>query len=212
MTPSLTQSHRPDFGLHGAIGTGQSNKGDVLKIRRALQKTGHGRFPRNPATNVTPGLMEAIEGFQRDFALKRDSIVESGGPTESAIRIALTALDSGGESGFAAVRDHFQKRADAGLAFRPDPNDPIGARWRDRKRALLTDDQAAREARDKGGETRTAMMRQRDQMNQGRSRILEGGSGGIGPRDARRRRHPAGHHEPDIRQFAGRGGPAAATG
>ncbi len=81
MTPSLTQSSRPDFGLHGAIGTGQSSRADVLKIRRALQKTGHGRFPRNPATNVTPGLMEAIKGFQREFFLKRDGVVEPDGPT-----------------------------------------------------------------------------------------------------------------------------------
>ncbi len=107
-----------------------------------MQKTGHGRFPRNPATNVTPGLMEAIEGFQRDFSLKRDSVVESGGPTEGAIRIALTALDAGGERGFAAVRDHFQNRARAGLAFRPDPDDRAGMLWRDRTGNLLTDDQA----------------------------------------------------------------------
>lgn len=180
MNQSLGPTNRSDFGLHGTIGTGQSNKADVLKIRRALQKTGHGRFPRKPATNVTPGLMEAIEGFQRDFSLKRDSVVESGGPTEGAIRIALTALDTGGERGFEAVRDHFDKRADAGLTFRPDPNDPIGARWRDREGALLTDDQAAQEARDKGGETRTAMMRRRDQMDRGQSKILEGGMGGGG--------------------------------
>jgi len=142
MTPSLTQSHRPDFGLHGAIGTGQSNKGDVLKIRRALQKTGHGRFPRKPATNVTPGLMEAIEGFQRDFSLKRDGVVEPDGPTERAIGLTLAAMETDGERGLGAMRTLFQNRARAGLAFRPDPDDRAGMMWRDRTGQLLTDDQA----------------------------------------------------------------------
>jgi len=142
MTPSLTQSSRPDFGLHGTIGTGQSNKGDVLKIRRALQKTGHGRFPRNPATNVTPGLMEAIEGFQRDFSLKRDGVVEPDGPTERAIGLTLAAMETDGERGLGAMRTLFQNRARAGLAFRPDPDDRAGMMWRDRTGQLLTDDQA----------------------------------------------------------------------
>ncbi len=96
MNPPLIPSSQPGFGLNGTIGTGQSNKSDVLKIRRALQKTGHGRFPRKPATNVTPGLMQAIEGFQRDFELKRDGIVEPGGPTERAI--GLTLAFTGGDT------------------------------------------------------------------------------------------------------------------
>ncbi len=142
MAPSLTQSHRPDFGLHGSIGTGQSNKADVLKIRRALQKTGHGRFPRNPATNVTPGLMEAIEGFQRDFSLKRDGVVEPDGPTERAIGLTLAAMETDGERGLGAMRTLFQNRARAGLAFHPDLDDRAGMMWRDRTGNLLTDDQA----------------------------------------------------------------------
>jgi hypothetical protein len=142
MAPSLKYSSQPDFGLNGSIGTGHSNKGDVLKIRRALQKTGHGRFPRKPATNVTPGLMQAIEGFQLDFGLKEDGIVEPGGPTERAIGLTVAKMETDGERGLGAMRTLFQKRADAGLAFRPDPNNRAGMLWRDRKGALLTDDQA----------------------------------------------------------------------
>ncbi len=157
MTPSLTQSSRPDFGLHGSIGTGQSNRADVLKIRRALQKTGHGRFPRNPATNVTPGLMEAIEGFQRDFSLKRDGVVEPDGPTERAIGLTLAAMETDGERGLGAMRTLFQNRARAGLAFRPGPDDRAGMMWRDRTGQLLTDDQA--EAVTVNAKTRTGNAR-----------------------------------------------------
>lgn len=180
MTPPLTPSPRSDFALNGSIGTGHSNKGDVLKLRRALQKTGHGRFPRNPATNVTPGLMDAIEGFQRDFSLKPDGMIAPGGPTEGALRIALTAIDADGQRGLETVRSHFQDRARAGLTYRPDPNDPIGARWRAPSGALLSDDQAAREAGPGAGETRTAMMmRRRDGILGRSSRPLEGGPGGF---------------------------------
>lgn len=44
MTPLLSPPPRSDLALYGSIGTGHSNRGDVRKLCRALQKTGHGRW------------------------------------------------------------------------------------------------------------------------------------------------------------------------
>jgi peptidoglycan hydrolase-like protein with peptidoglycan-binding domain len=139
---------RMSFALHTyytsrTIGTDQqSNPGDVHRLRRALKRTGHGRFPGQGAPNVTHGLRKAIKSFQRDFGLKADAIVRPGGPTERALAMALHVRGHHGETALRELRDTFVKRTAAGLAFRPHPEDRNAGLWEASDGRMLSDEEA----------------------------------------------------------------------
>jgi len=99
----------PSYRTARTIGTGQSNPGDVHRLRRALKRTGHGRFPGQGAPNVTPGLMEAIKRFQTDYGLEADAVVGKAVQGRAMRRSPLRGsagmdvmMGSGGQDSFAA--------------------------------------------------------------------------------------------------------------
>jgi len=113
-----------EFSIIRTIGRGNSHPGDVVRLRRALNRTGYGRFPQNPAKNVTPGLMQATERFQRDFALKPDGVVEPAGPTERMMRIVERTDREIGEDGVRVLSEAVRRLNEAGFEFLPDPARP----------------------------------------------------------------------------------------
>jgi hypothetical protein len=54
-----------DFFITGDVGSGrgQSRPNDVVRIRRALNETGHGRSPDNPSTRYDKSIHDNIIGF-----------------------------------------------------------------------------------------------------------------------------------------------------
>lgn len=170
----------PSFHTARTIGTGQSNPGDVRRLRRALQRVGYGRFPSPGAPNVTPGLIETTKRFQRDFGLKPDAVVTPGGPTERALSIALATRANDAEPAMARLRDTFAARASAGLSFRPHPEDRHAGIWLDAKGRALSDSEAdAIVARAGSRGTQLAMMRRGDQLRRPWKGLLEGGGTGV---------------------------------
>lgn len=82
----------PDYHTARTIGEGQSNAADVRRLRRALTRTGYGRFGNPPAENVTPGLMQTIERFQSDFGLKPDAVIRPGARQSGLCRWRSTPI------------------------------------------------------------------------------------------------------------------------
>jgi hypothetical protein len=165
----------PDYFTARTIGTGQSNPGDVRRLRSTLKRTGHGRFPGQGAPNVTPGLMEAIKRFQTDFGLEPDAVIRPGGPTERALSMALHARNRQGPAAMDALRDTFAQRSRAGLTFQPHPRDRNAGQWVDATGRTLTDAQADAFAARPGQQL--AMMRRDQQLRKPGQNLLEGGGG-----------------------------------
>ncbi|NQU72454.1 MAG: peptidoglycan-binding protein, partial [Rhodospirillales bacterium] len=63
-----------DFFITGDVGSGQgqSRPHDVVRIRRALNETGHGRSPDTPSERYDKSIHDNIIGFQDDFGLEQD--------------------------------------------------------------------------------------------------------------------------------------------
>jgi hypothetical protein len=165
----------PDYFTARTIGTGQSNPGDVRRLRSTLKRTGHGHFPGQGAPNVTPGLMEAIKRFQTDFGLEPDAVIRPRGPTERALSMALRARNRQGPAAMEALRDTFAQRSRAGLTFQPHPRDRNAGQWVDATGRTLTDAQADAFAARPGQQL--AMMRRDQQLRKPGQNLLEGGGG-----------------------------------
>lgn len=103
----------PDFAVSRTIGRGRSSPADVQRLRRALNRTGHGSFPEPGGPNVTPGLIDAVKRFQGDFGLEPDAVVRPGGPTEPALSIAAGTRSQQGPAAMDEVRIAFARRARA---------------------------------------------------------------------------------------------------
>ena len=120
----LTQN----FQVGRPVGTGHSRPNDVIRLRRALNETGHGSSPPDPSGVYDPSLIRSIERFQSDYGLKQDGIVQPGGPTERMLDLALAAQRDGGDAGLAQLRDTVAAITGAGLkreAAPPDDPRPI---------------------------------------------------------------------------------------
>ena len=107
----LTQN----FQVGRPVGTGHSRPNDVIRLRRALNETGHGSSPPDPSGVYDPSLIRSIERFQSDYGLKQDGIVQPGGPTERMLDLALAAQRQGGDDGQAQLRDTVAAITAAGL-------------------------------------------------------------------------------------------------
>ena len=168
----------PDFHVSRPIGRGTSHPSDMRRLRTALRRTGHGSFPRNAEARMTPGLAEAIKRFQSDFRLETDAVIDPEGPTERALSMAIAALDSGGDGALSDMRETFSRRPQAGLVFRPDPENTSGGLWNDADGNPLADDEA--DAVTELQPVQIARMAKRDIMRRRGEDILEGGGGGGG--------------------------------
>jgi hypothetical protein len=180
------QNEPADYFTARTIGTGQSNPGDVRRLRAALKRTGHGHFPGQGAPNVTPGLMDAIKRFQAEFGLEPDAVIRPGGPTERTLSMALHARNHDGEAAMETLRNAFARRADAGLSFRPDPQNRNAGVWQDSDGQTLSDAQSDAVANKTN--PKMAMMQRGDRQRRPYRNLLEGGGrylprGNIGGRD-----------------------------
>ena len=111
-----------DFFITADVGSshGQSRPHDVVRIRRALNETGHGRSPDNPSTRYDKSIHDNIIEFQDDFGLEQDGWLRSGDPTETALQLALDARRDGGDAGMEAFREPFAAFNRDGFQFLPD--------------------------------------------------------------------------------------------
>lgn len=110
-----------DFYLTASVGSqyGGSRPHDVVRIRRALDETGYGRSPDNPSTRYDRSIYDNIVGFQDDFGLKKDGYLKSGGPTETALNLALDARRAGGKDAIPRRRQRYSpKEHSEGNSFR----------------------------------------------------------------------------------------------
>jgi peptidoglycan hydrolase-like protein with peptidoglycan-binding domain len=131
-----------DFKINRPVGTGHSRANDVIRIRKALNETGHGASPPEPSGVYDPSVQDSIESFQRDFGLKTDAIVEPGGPTERTIGLALAARRGDGATGQAHLRDGFKALQGADITFRTDPRgDSRSGAFRNADGALVSSQQ-----------------------------------------------------------------------
>jgi hypothetical protein len=168
----------PDFHVSRPIGRGTSHPSDVRRLRTALRRTGHGSFPRNAEARMTPGLADALRRFQSDFGLEADAVIDPEGPTERTLSMAIASLDSGGDRALSDMRKTFARRAEAGLVFRPDPENVNGGLWRDTDGNMLADDEA--DAAAERQPVQLAYMRKREIYRRRGDDILEGGGGASG--------------------------------
>lgn len=113
-----------DFFITADVGSGhgQSRPHDVVRIRRALDETGHGRSPATPSPRYDRSIHDNIIGFQDDFGLEKDGWLEPGGPTETALNLALDAKRAGGKEAMEAVRGPFATMNRDGFQFLPNAN------------------------------------------------------------------------------------------
>ncbi len=65
-------------------------------------------------------IHDNIIGFQDDFGLEQDGWLRSGGPTETALQLALDARRDGGDAGMEAFREPFAAFNRDGFQFLPD--------------------------------------------------------------------------------------------
>jgi peptidoglycan hydrolase-like protein with peptidoglycan-binding domain len=132
----------PDFQVGRPGGTGHSRPGDVIRLRRALNETGHGSSPPDPSEAYDPSLNRAVKRFQGDYGLEEDGIVLPGGPTERMLNLALAAQRQGGDEGQAQLRDVVGAITDAGLkAEAPPPGDERPIVFADKNGEVATPDQ-----------------------------------------------------------------------
>jgi hypothetical protein len=178
----------PDYHSDRPIGTGHSNAADVRRLRRALGRIGYGRFPTKAASSVTPGLRDAVVKFQSDFGLERDGVIEPGGPTETALSIALRAKNADGGPAIGEVRDTFAHMSDAGFKFRASQDRRGIGEWVDRDGRALESDQA-NPALGRSS-PQFALMPRKFPFERPGQWILEGGAGGGGGRISRGRIEP----------------------
>lgn len=128
-----------DFNINRPVGTGHSRANDVIRIRKALNETGHGASPPEPSGVYDPSVQASIESLQRDFGLKPDAVVNPGGPTEKIIGLALAARRSDGAAGQARLQARHKALERAGITFRTDPRgDSARGAFRDAGGALVS--------------------------------------------------------------------------
>ncbi len=125
----------PDFFITRPVGSGNSVANDVVRLRKALDKTGHGQSAPQPSGIYDSSLNDRVTSFQWDFGLKEDGQVDPAGPTERAITLALDAKDMAGPDAMEAIRAPFAALNNAGLKLLPDPQDRFDGlpRWVDAK-------------------------------------------------------------------------------
>jgi len=134
----------PDFQVGRPVGTGHSRPNDVIRLRRALNETGHGSSPPDPSGVYDPSLIGSIERFQRDYGLKQDGIVLPGGPTERMLNVALAAQRQGGDDGQAQLRQMVSAITNSGLKPEaPPPGDNRPIAFADPSDRIATPDQVA---------------------------------------------------------------------
>lgn len=137
-----SDTNRPDldaFRVSRPVGRAGHSPGDVRKLRRALNVTGHMRSPRNPGGQFDRNAHTALTKFQKDWGLKPDALINPGGRTESAVNVALAADRAGGQPAQDAARKTFAALNDAGFTFareKEEASAPAGSSnapvWRDR--------------------------------------------------------------------------------
>lgn len=120
-----------DFRVNRTVGEGHSRAPDVVRLRKALKKTGHSRPAPQPSGIYDRSAHDAVMRFQHDFGLKEDGIVRPGGPTQTAINIAHAAIEAGGREGYEAVRQPLAVLHRAGLRYQRMDESGRGAagRW-----------------------------------------------------------------------------------
>lgn len=143
----------PDFQVGRPVGTGHSRPNDVIRLRRALNETGHGSSPPDPSEVYDPSLSRTIKRFQSDYGLQQDGIVLPGGPTERMLNIALAAQRQGGDDGQAQLRDVVGAITDAGLKPEaPPPGDPRPVVFADKNGEIVSPDQILNIVRPSSGQ------------------------------------------------------------
>ena len=131
-----------NFRVSGTVGEGHSRAADVVRVRKALKKTGHSRPAPRPSGTFDRSVHDAIARFQHDFGLEPDGIVRPGGPTQNAINIAHTALEAGGRKGYERIRKPFAALNRAGFEYQPGSSDPRApGQWIDRYGRPVTPEQ-----------------------------------------------------------------------
>lgn len=121
-----------NFFISRALGRGNSEPNDVLRVRKALNRTGHVSSPPVPSRVYDGNLSREVTGFQVDFGLKEDGVLLPGGPTDNAIKLALEADRLAGPAAVEAIRAPFAAASRAGFRFMRAPGASGSAPvWRD---------------------------------------------------------------------------------
>lgn len=127
---------------------------------------------------MTPGLRNSVVKFQSDFGLEPDGVIEPGGPTESALSIALRARNLDGKAAVEELRDAFASIGDEGFVFRASPDLRGMGEWVDGRDEDLTGGKPGRTA----GRSKTliASKVRKFPFERPGQWILEGGGAGGG--------------------------------
>lgn len=111
---------------------------DTLMIKRALNALGYYQTPAYGMTQYPDELLfKGIEGFQRDFGLKKDGLMMPGGETERTIRSVIGSAGNGATGMFvstvavvdAAVVAHAAAAVASTVVVYASTPDEDGGRW-----------------------------------------------------------------------------------